>query len=369
MIPARVLTRRDDARVAFAVTGSAVGLLELVLLDDLTSVKLLGGPSGLVYSAVAAAIVLAGVAPWLAWTRRGEAVMVKVEPGAVVIGEARITRADVTGLSVARAARGRSVAIARGERVTFLEIEREEDASRIAAALSGPALVGRSLASMPEPSRALAGLQAIVSFAGLFFGPMYFLATVLKEEYGHNGGKALYGVGGLVATFLALLVLAVRRLSSRQAVAVRRGAWDAHVALHREAAESGSGSGSQSSVDDREREREAPPLAARALARGDEPVRAWLARLDAAPDEGHVYRGDAVKKGTLWETLGDEGAPADARMAAARVLTRRHGTPKQDLVRVVADPDVRVRVEAAMEDEDDDAERRIEELGPLFRAR
>ena len=45
-------------------------------------------------------------------------------------------------------------------------------------------------------------------------------------------------------------------------------------------------------------------------------------------------------------------------MAAARVLRRRYGEERGALV----------RIDAAL-DEHDDAERRIERLGPLFRAR
>ena len=104
------------------------------------------------------------------------------------------------------------------------------------------------------------------------------------------------------------------------------------------------------------------------LGRGDEQVGAWLARLDAIPNEQHAYRGDAMRKDVLWETLGDGAAPVDARMAAARVLQRRYGEEAPALVRVVSDDEVRVRVEAALE-EHDEAEEHIERLGPLFRAR
>ena len=83
---------------------------------------------------------------------------------------------------------------------------------------------------------------------------------------------------------------------------------------------------------------------------------------------GDVGGGDALTTDVLWEMLGDAGAPVDARMAAARLLQRRYGEAEQALVRVVEDRDVRVRVEAALE-EHDEAEEHLERLGPLFRAR
>ena len=158
-----------------------------------------------------------------------------------------------------------------------------------------------------------------------------------------------------------MLLLVFRRLAPRPAMALRRrGAWHAHAALHAAREEGPEAAPGEA----------AEEAAARigSLARGDEGVGAWLARLDAIPTEQHAYRGDALKKDVLWETLGDDAAPADARMAAARVLRRRYGAEERALVRVVDDPDVRVRVEAALEDQED-AERAIETLGPLFRAR
>jgi hypothetical protein len=104
------------------------------------------------------------------------------------------------------------------------------------------------------------------------------------------------------------------------------------------------------------------------LARGDERVGIWLTRLDALPPAGHAYRGDGMKKEALWDMLSDDEAPVDTRMAAARVLHRRYGEPDSALVRVVGDGEVRVRVEAALEDHDE-AEVHIERLGPLFKAK
>jgi hypothetical protein len=150
----------------------------------------------------------------------------------------------------------------------------------------------------------------------------------------------------------------------------RRGAWDAHVALHHDARMTAEATVAAETAADGAtgEERDEAPVRIGHLVRGDEGVGAWLARLDAIPTEQHAYRGDAMKKDVLWETLGDAGASVDTRMGAARLLRRRYGAEEGALVRVVEDPDVRVRVEAALEDHDD-AERAIETLGPLFRAR
>ena len=200
--------------------------------------------------------------------------------------------------------------------------------------------------------------QAVVSLTALAFAQLYYIAATkgLSFLHIHADSKALFGIGGVAATQLALLVLFVRWLGKSHAVALRNGAWDAHVALHRAQSEKIAAP-----------QGDAPARVFR-LTRGDEGVGDWLARLDAMPTEGHAYRGDAMKKDVLWETLGDAGASVDARMGAARVLRRRYGEEERALVRIVDDPDVRVRVEAALE-EHDDAEKHLETLGPLFRAR
>jgi hypothetical protein len=161
----------------------------------------------------------------------------------------------------------------------------------------------------------------------------------------------------------------VRHLVPGQAVAIARGTWDAHVALHRANAAAHAATATDERDERDERPAEEAPVRVGHLGRGDEPVGAWLARIDSLPTEQHAYRGDAMKKDVLWETLSDKAAPVDTRMAAARVLRKRYEEDDVALVRVVDDPDVRVRVEAALDDELEDAEHRIEALGPLFRAR
>lgn len=369
---ARVVTKRDESRLALFVTGIAALGLGLVLADDIWHSELLfrRPPSIVVYCFVAMCIALGGIGPWLAWSRRrGHLETLRFGPDVVEAGKLRIEGDAVSALSVARGARGTSVAIAHGNHeMVFLEVERREDADRIAQTLGVPRPPLREVLAI-SASRVLAVPQIIIAIAALLCAPAY-LAVVLGHEAIFSwfwDAKAFFGVGGLMATELAMLLLVVRRFVPGQAMALRRrGAWDAHVALHhstRSAAEA-----TIPAETSAEGETEAAVVRIGHLARGNEGVGAWLARLDAIPTEQHAYRGDAMKKDVLWETLGDAGASVDTRMGAARLLRRRYGAEEGALVRVVEDPDVRVRVEAALE-EHEDAERAIETLGPLFRAR
>ncbi|MBS2014490.1 MAG: hypothetical protein JST00_16510 [Deltaproteobacteria bacterium] len=353
-----MVDRREDSRTALAVTTFAASALLLLLLDDIVKLRLLPGPGGFAYTLVTFLIALAAVGPWLAWTRRGDVGGVVISPGRVVAGGTVLTTEDVTAIAVAEGARGRSVAIARQRgNVTFLEVEREEEARAIAAALGRKPEPSSTLA-LPRHRRALAFFQLLVSSIGLACAPLYYLAATAELS---SQGKGIFGVGGVLASLVGAALLAARHASRSQAVALRRGAYDRHVELHRAAPSTREGQ-----LDEEARSEATPGLA---LSRGNEPLRAWLARLDALPNEAHAYRGDAMKKDVLWGALSDEASPLEVRMGAARVLARRHGEAPATLVRVVTDPDERVRVEAALDEEEEEAERRIERLGPLFRAR
>lgn len=365
---ARVVAKRDDARLAIAGAVVAAVGLAVVVVDDIVKTSLFRPPDHSVYVMVALLIAWGGIAPWLAWTRRGRSADVRCDGASVTAGTERIEAKDVTGLAIAHGARGSSVAIARGPRVAFMEVERREDAARIAESLH--AALPRPKIELSVTSRWLAALQALLSLWALVAAPLYYHAAMRGTLWlGQVDGKPLFGIGGVVAAEVALVLLVVRRLWRGNAVAIGRGAWDAHVALHRSAgaAERTETAGMQAGV-------AAEELAAHTtrigtLARGDERVGAWLARIDALPSEQHAYRGDAVKKDVLWDTLGDAGAPVDERMAAARVLRRRFDEGERALVGAVVEPEVRERVEAALDEHQEDAERRIEALGPLFRAR
>lgn len=365
MVRARVVSRREETRVALVVTTFAASVLLLVLLDDIVKLRFLPGPGGFVYAFVAAIIALAGIGPWLAWTSRGDLAKVSISPGRVVAGDVVFTTDDVKGVAVAQGARGRSVAITHGPRgrVTFLEVEHEEEVEEILRAL-GQERAPSATIPLQKQGRLLAIWQAMLTWACVVCAPLYWLSAVGEGFSSH--GKATFGITGVCAAIASALFLALRQVLRGQAVAIRRGAYDAHVALHHDAPVP------TAAEKARDAEKEGQPFAPKttsALARGNEPVRAWLARLDALPNEGHAYRGDAMKKDMLWETLSDDGMPLETRMGAARLLARRHGEDQRSLVRVAEDPDVRVRIEAALEEEEEVAEERIERLGPLFRAR
>ena len=364
---ARVVTKRDESRLALVVTGIASVGLGLVLADDIWHSNLFRPPGLWVYSFVALLIALGGLGPWLAWSRkRGRVAEVRCADGVVHAGKLRIRGDDVSALTVAEGAHGRSIAIAHGKNeVVFLEVERAEDAAKIANALGVPRPPLREVPARPA-SRVLAVPQVFLAVLALVCAPAYLFAATGNDVVSPwlADGKALFGIGGVVVAELSMLLLVIRRLVRDQAMALRRrSAWDAHVALHEAAG--GEGKNETAAA---EEEAEHAPVRIGHLARGDEGVGAWLTRLDAIPTEQHAYRGDAMKKDVLWETLGDAAAPVDTRMGAARLLRRRYGAEEDALVRVVEDPDVRVRVEAALE-EHDDAEQAIETLGPLFRAR
>lgn len=368
---ARVVTKRDDARLASLVTAAAAAFLLLVLADDAFHLALFRAPSTAMFVTIAVAIAMAGIAPWLAWSRRaGRVLRVKCENGVLLGRRLRIAARDVRALSVAPAAYGSSIAIEHGQRVTFVEVERTEDAERIAESLGAGAAKSSDVAVLPS-SRRLAVVQVLLSLAGVVAAPLYYLATTHPSllDPAVPEAKALFGIGGVIAGALSFLLLMARQWRSNHAVALgSRSAWETHAALHRERA-ARKRDATDVAVDD-----EAPASVAAAhvrvgnLGRGAEDVGAWLARIDALPSRQHAYRGDALAKEVLWTALGDGAAAVDTRMAAARVLRRRYGEEAHALVRVVDDPDVRLRVEAAL-DEHDDAERRIETLGPLFRAR
>jgi hypothetical protein len=99
--------------------------------------------------------------------------------------------------------------------------------------------------------------------------------------------------------------------------------------------------------------------------------------------EGGAYRSGALDAPALEATLEDALAPPDARIAAARLLARRFARDRASLVRVPDEPELRVRIAAAVgegeregqgaeeeaRDHDLRAARRLARLGPWFRAR
>lgn len=364
---ARLVTRRDGATLALFFSWFSAAFLAAILADDMFRLDLVPlGPSVPGFVIVALAAAGGALFPWLTVRASGAEVRVRLEEGAVEVGEQELLAGEVTGLSIAKAERGVSLAIARGKRLVFLELERRADAARVARALGVETPWFGSI-TLPETSRLLAAMQAVIALALLAAAPLYFLGATGALS---SAAKPLFGTICVAGTLVSALLLTVRRVVPNQALSMRRTAWDRHVALHeaegRFSEHAKVGEGAEKELED------AAPLGPSLLARGDESRAAWLARLDALPAERGAYRGEALKRDVLWDTLGDAASPVDARVAAARILKRRHEAPPDALVRVVADdPDVRVRVETAIDDalDDEDVAHQLERLGPIFRAR
>jgi hypothetical protein len=349
---ARVLDRRDDARIGVGTTALSAFALLGVLADDLSHVHLF--PSGkAAYAAVALLMALAGLAPWIARGRKGKLVNVACGSGLVALGKLTIAANEVQSVHVARAAQGASVAIALASGGTiFVAVERPEDAILIARAL------GRE-GELPIARGAplLAGLQGVFTLGSLAFALLYWSGATGALPFGEKED----GVLGVVFALLSLALVLTRRRAALlgHRLALRSKEWDAHVSLHAQG----------------EEEEEKAPASGHvpsALARGDESMTEWLARLDAlAASSGAAYREGALDRESLFALLEDPATAPDVRIAAARLLEKRFGAKKEDLVRVAADPDVRLRVEAVLDDEEeeDEAPERLARLGPLFRAR
>ncbi|AKV03387.1 hypothetical protein AKJ09_10050 [Labilithrix luteola] len=331
-----------------ALTGGAVLALLGVLLDDLFFHLLPTPPSTFEFVLVGLTMVLAALGPWLARPVSSRLSFLRLSPRAIVVGGRRIAAEDVEAVFLAAAHRGTSVGLRLRKRLLFLEVERAEDAQRVIDALGKtPEALGNIEKSRTWGEGAIA--QGALSIATVMFALLYQSATTMPDA--PIGSKAL-GIPGVVFSALSLIVLVGRVMSGARLSLAKDSALEAHARLHADAADTA----------------DAPVAETGPLVRRDEPTAAWLARLDAAASEGSAYRGDVPARDALVGTLTNEAAQVDARMAAARLLKRRHGANDEELVRIVTDPQVRVRVEAALEDDDDAAER-IDALGPVFQLR
>ena len=224
---ARVVTRRDDARIALAASAVSAFGLGTAVLDDLDTGRSFGPPMVVTFACVAMAIALGGIAPWLARPRRGRAMAVRCEPGVVRVGgEMNIEAGDVTALVVADAV-GYSVGVARGSGLVFLEVERPRDARRIAEALKAPA-TPCGLLPLRRRSRLLVVLQAFVAAVAMTLGPLYFLSamTTFDPWWVPINGKAFFGIGGIITSWTGMALLIARRLLPEEAMAFQRGAWE-----------------------------------------------------------------------------------------------------------------------------------------------
>jgi len=103
------------------------------------------------------------------------------------------------------------------------------------------------------------------------------------------------------------------------------------------------------------------------LARGDDPTRQWLTRVDTlANGIGKAgYRETSVEFADLWLTVEDPEAPADLRAAAARVLSRSEPSARVRIDAVIAalrDPREGKRMRIVIERDVEEAAIEIEQL-------
>ncbi len=352
---ARVLDRAEDIGVALVLAIAAPVFLGEIAADDVGGVRVIPlEPSPATYALLVALLVLAAIAPWLVRAARPKPVRVELGRRFLGLGRRTIAAEDVRAVRVAAGARGVSVAIAHGvkARVTFLEVESVDDAAAILRALDvAKAPHGeidlrpraRSLLPYARGVLTASAMLGTIAYAGGAFGYHHWWA---EKPYG------LFAIGSCILSCGFLIAQVLRGRS----VVVWRGAWDEHLALH-------SAEGHARDLDATASSADSP------LARAGASARAWIARLATRGPDGGAYRGDAMKRDELWDALRDEQAPADVRMAAARVLRVRYAENDDAIVSAVGDEDVRVRVGAAIEDDEDEAAERIEKLGPIFRAR
>ncbi|MDC0744305.1 hypothetical protein [Polyangium mundeleinium] len=373
--------------------------------------------------------VLALVWPWVMGRRRSRVARLRIRPGLLEVNgrgllRERIGRGEVKAVRSARALEGTSVIIARRHGLpVFLEIEREEDARAIMYALAGPAAESGAALEIPGargardtirlaielgargiglmlcgvafvchlgtfenhsfmgvvglwwPSMAIVYLLgafacAILSLALRFFGqhargaPLVLGATELRTG---DGLRIPYrdidavkvgrrGLELLLAGAGATLEIRLPGLSAEER---------AHVSAHLLAGARGAEGAADAPSD--------VPARIAALSRSKhEPVRAWLARLDASvrARESEPYRGVPLDRRDLAETIGDPAAFAAVRAGAARVLWRIDPEVAREAVRDLnpeSDRDVVGRLRLVMQEDIDEASERYEELAPPFR--
>ncbi len=364
-VDVRVLDRRDRSGVALLVSGLSTLSLLAILVDDYYGTGAIPlRPDTFGMNVVAALFAGAALGPLLRRKAVPTRARLRIEEDGIRVGGRLVTREDVSTVSLTRAARGASIGLVdRRGRSTFLEVQSLADATSIVRALGAEPKA--AVVPVPAPWTNGAALQVILAglVATLAAAFLVGKSTAGSRDAGTFGAAAvaLAPVAFALAWVRSLRLRATARESAATTIEARAGAsaYDDHAALHATVATAD--------------ETEAPAPEASTmhgvLARHDEPTSAWLARIDALPREASAYRGAALDKEALLALLADAEAPPDARAGAARLLATRHAEPAPSLVRVVEDPDVRLRVEAAAEEDPDEAAEQLERLGPLFRAR
>jgi hypothetical protein len=300
----------------------------------------------------------------LQWRPRPRVTIATVRGNALHLGRQTIPLVHTTGVKVARARRGFSVAI--GERWRggqFLEIEREIEARRLVEQL-GVTWPGTAACTFTMRGDLLRSTQQLVGVIGIVSALSYAIAIGELDAADLN---ASFGLPALIAGILASILFvaqffmrSVVRLGEQRPLDGRNVVKD-HLRLHQVAAVDADAPAAIDAASD-------PHV--RFLDQGEETTRAWLERVDTVVESRDAYRTDAPTPEELRQIVDNEAAPAQARLGALRLLARRHGGVPEDLRnRVASDLGRRVRVVIEPDASLDEAADELEALGPAFRAR
>ena len=357
----RVIDVGERRWLGWLVSVSA-GLGTTAIVQHLWSPHAALGISKVWAFGIAAALWAGGTL--LQWRRRPWVTSATVRGNTLHLGRRRkIPFGLMIGVKVARARRGFSVAIGERRGGQFLEVERELEARRLVEELgvTWPGTPACTFALRGDLSRSI---QQLVGTIGIVSALSYAVAIGALDAPDLNAFFGLPAiVAGLVASILFLaqpFTRSVVRLGEQRPLE-GHDALKEHLRLHQAAAANAD-----------------PPAAPESSAgphvhvldQGNETTRAWLERIDTVAESRDAYRSDAPTAEELRQIVETETAPAQARLGALRLLTRRHGGAPDDLHhRLASDLGHRVRVVLAPNASLDEAADELDALGPAFRAR
>ena len=262
-------------------------------------------------------------------------------------------------VAIARAERGYSVAVSWPDGALFFEVDSETEARALVRRIEP---VSGRVQIRVRPN-ILRFAIAVVSVIGLVASIAYAIVVGVIDDDPFY--RTLLGLPSIIAALLGSLLFVISQFM-RHAVEVGSdatigGAASAHLKAHERA-----------QIDGRLRvdasisaESEIAEPRFRVLVRGAETAAEWLSRVDALGAAGEGYRGDAPTREELRAVVADANASFDMRLAAARVLVRRHEGDPAELASHVEDELVPYMFDVVRED----AAAKLESRGPLFRAK
>jgi hypothetical protein len=312
------------------------------------------------YVLVGVTLAIWGAGPMLAWRPRSLLRVATRTAAGLQVGTLTVPWGATA--QIANGRRGASVALGfgRGEGA-FFEVASMQDARTLVS-------MAQADETRPVALRVrfdtLRRVTAVLGFIAMSCGLGYAVVVGLLHD---SGGKGTYGLSGLCFAVAASFLYLIAQLARRNVVVGMPGSAEGatgavrtHLTLHVEAAQ-GIVQPHARGVD----ANDGTPPRVRIMLREDEPTRTWLARIDGAAGGGEGYRGFSASREELSSVLTDRTARPDLRLAAARVLVRRHGESTES---VTASLDTQLekygRV-VALEDADRAAEE-LDRLGPIF---